>query len=76
MMEISRGYGHLENASQSNPALEMRLIFGGTFWIFPHVIKIGFYFSWIQGTFNADQEFTVFLLDKTVKEKSPPGNLP
>lgn len=76
MITISRGDSHLAIASQSNPALEMRLMSGETFLMFPSIIKMGFYFSWIQSMFVTDQEFMVQLLRQTMKEKSPLGNLP
>ena len=64
MIKLSKVY-------PAGTTLEMRLTFGGSFMMFPPVIKMGFYSSWIQDVSDSDQEFIVFLLEKDMVEKKP-----
>lgn len=51
--------------------LQVRLTFGGSFMMFPPILKMGLYFCWIQNVSDSDQEFIIFLLERAMAEKNP-----
>jgi len=64
VIEISKVY-------PAGTTLEMRLSFGGSFMMFPPIIKMGSYLIWIEDVSDTDQEFIIFLLEEAMAEKNP-----
>lgn len=72
MIEISRYNAEKHGWEKwSGTTLEMRLTCGGSFMMFPPIMKMGFYLAWTQNVSDTDQEFIVFLLERATKEKNP-----